>query len=62
MNKVQIKSDTTKYRTPTQDEVDKARQYALNRGRAANLVVRKLNDRLSQSTKDIGEQYHQIFI
>lgn len=61
MNKVQIKSDTTKYRTPTQDEVDKARQYALNRGRAANLVVRKLNDRLSQSTKDlvsIGYKYN----
>ena len=61
MSKVQIKIDTTKYRTPTQDEVDKARQYALNRGRAANLVVRKLNDRLSRSTKDlvsIGYKYN----
>lgn len=61
MSNVKITLDTTKYRTPTQDEVDKAKQYALNRGRAANLVVRKLNDRLSQSTKDlvsIGYKYN----
>lgn len=61
MSNVKITLDTTRYRIPTQDEVDKARQYALNRGRAANLVVRKLNDRLSQSTKDlvsIGYKYN----
>lgn len=61
MSNVKITLDTTRYRTPTQDEVDKAKQYALNRGRAANLVVRKLNDRLSQSTKDlvgIGYKYN----
>lgn len=61
MSNVKITLDTTRYRTPTQDEVDKAKQYALNRGRAANFVVRKLNDRLSQSTKDlvgIGYKYN----
>ena len=61
MSNVKITLDTTRYRIPTQDEVDKAKQYALNRGRAANLVVRKLNDRLSQSTKDlvgIGYKYN----
>lgn len=61
MSNVKITLDTTRYRIPTQDEVDKAKRYALNRGRAANLVVRKLNDRLSQSTKDlvgIGYKYN----
>ena len=61
MSNVKITLDTTRYRIPTQDEVDKAKQYALNRGRTANLVVRKLNDRLSQSTKDlvsIGYKYN----
>ena len=61
MSKIRITLDTTKYRNPTQEEVDKAKQYALNRGRAANLVVRKLNNRLSQSTKDlvsIGYKYN----
>lgn len=61
MSNVKITLDTTKYRTPTQEEVDKAKQYALRRGRTANFVVDKISQRLSRSTKDlvsIGYKYN----
>ena len=52
-NKVTIKLDTSKYQTPTQDDLEQAKDYVKQRNAYANVLESKIDTLLAQAAKDI---------
>lgn len=53
--KITIKLDTSQYRTPTQEELDAAKEYVVRRNRAANAMRSIAEDEITQAAVEITQ-------